>query len=306
MEAYSVGFEDSFHRRLQLALDQRGSRVEAMNFGVAGYATLQEYLVYVRKVRPYSPDLVALGVFVANDINGNSVELERSIHTGAQKVLSRPFLEDGAGWRRMQVDHELSERVFASQLRRSPVHHSILARRSLLVREFLYRSAHLRSRLFGASPPAIPVPPEFEPRRDMSLHVVHACREPAAVTRAWDATAKILARLRDAVRTDGAELVVFNVPAWEEVDPVRLRDVTDRDVELTDLCLEAAPGHERLAGILDELGIPRVDLLPHFRDSLRREGAELFLSDQHWSPTGHQLAAGVVADRLKHLGLVPG
>jgi hypothetical protein len=305
MEAYSVELEDSFHRRLQAAFEEQGRRVEVMNFGVAGYATLQEYLVYLRNVRAYSPDLVVLAFFVANDVNGNSLELERSVHTGVQKLLSRPFLEDGGGWRTMQVDHELSERIFASHLGRSPAPYSMSARRSLLVREFFYRTVPLRRRLFGAPPPAVPVPPEFQPRHDVSLHVVHACREPAAVTRAWEATAKILARLRDAVRADGAEFAVFDVPAWEEVDPVRSREVTERDVELTDLCLADAPGHERLFSILIELGIPAIDLLPHFRKALRSEGAGLFLTDEHWSEAGHELAAGLVADGLAARGLVP-
>ena len=115
-----------------------------------------------------------------------------------------------------------------------------------MARHILRRYARVSGRLSGHRPAPVVTPSNFEPTGDLSYHVVHACEENDAVTRAWATTSLILARLRDTVRSDGAELVVFNVPAWEEVDPEQLRLVTERDAELNRLCLEESPGHLRL------------------------------------------------------------
>lgn len=73
MEGYSVELEDSFHRQLERLGRKDGIDMEVINFGVGGYGTLQEYLVFEEVGKRYNPDLVLLGFFVENDVRNNSI-----------------------------------------------------------------------------------------------------------------------------------------------------------------------------------------------------------------------------------------
>ena len=52
----------------------------------------------------------------------------------------------------------------------------------------------------------------------MSRFGVHFCEETAEITFAWTLTSALLTQLRDEVDANGARLVVFTVPAVEEVE----------------------------------------------------------------------------------------
>jgi hypothetical protein len=73
-DGYTVEFEDLFSEVLKQQLIERtGRNVEVINFGVAGYSTDQELLLYQRKVKLYQPDITIL-MFQDNDVWFNSVE----------------------------------------------------------------------------------------------------------------------------------------------------------------------------------------------------------------------------------------
>lgn len=58
------------------ALD--GLEVDAMNFGVAGFGTAQQYQLLRKRVWPFEPDFVLLGFLSGNDITDNSFALSRN------------------------------------------------------------------------------------------------------------------------------------------------------------------------------------------------------------------------------------
>lgn len=320
MEAYSVDLEDTFHSRLEQLFADEQYRVETINLGVAGYGTLQEYLAYEHHGRHFSPKLVLLAVFIANDVNNNSLELERWIHTGQDQLVARPYLEPTVDWAIAQVDFARAQLLYEQRMRREglttwwPGHRSLLARESAravmmvegkvarAMSRFLDRPPHGDAR--GVADRA--TEQRTEKASPYSLHDVHACEEKPAFTRAWDITARILARLRDAVRRDGAELVVFTVPAVEEVDDgVMERMQAEATATNHRLCLRQAPGYARLAEMVALLGIPYLDLLPDFRSVAKGQGRGLFrMSDEHWGPAGHTLAASRVHRFLLDGGFV--
>jgi hypothetical protein len=140
----------------------------------------------------------------------------------------------------------------------------------------------------------------------MALMGVHYCVEPPEYARAWDATKRILARLREEVDAYGAKLVVVSVSPLEEVSLEYVKAVKTVAAHPERLCLEKAPGQARLSGILAELDIEQVSLLSDFRRAGRDEELDLYMSDRHWNARGHALAAEIVVFELLAHGLLPG
>ena len=116
-------------------------------------------------------------------------------------------------------------------------------------------------------------------------------------TRAWQVTQRLLSRLNSGVADIGAQLVVFSVPSNPSVED-RLQEKLRRRFPPGTICAKEAPGHKRLAQILEEESIPYIELLDTFR-SAAGSGENLFRrSDRHWSEAGHALAAERVAVEL--------
>jgi hypothetical protein len=72
IEARQVALEDSFGARLEAELGECAGRpVEVLAFGVSGYGTAQEYLLYDYRIRAYHPDVVVLALLTGNDLADN-------------------------------------------------------------------------------------------------------------------------------------------------------------------------------------------------------------------------------------------
>ncbi len=298
MEAYSVEFEESFARRLEGFLKDSGRRrVEVINLGVGGYGTLQEYLAFAEEGIRYRPDLVLVGFYVANDVQNNSFDLESQV-SGGIKVRSRPFLEPGGpdDWEITLVDYDGARQRYAQEkMERENELEAFWRERSailLLLEETLERQG-----VGGDGSQALPAGSDVW---------VHACAESPEYTAGWAITGRILARLKRDVEAAGAELVVFTVPAWQEVDPGYMNRVLKATGHPEDYCLPQAPGYDRLAGLLAGQGIVYVDLRPAFQEAEGQADRELFRwSDRHWNAEGNFLAAWEVYRTLDGGGLLP-
>jgi hypothetical protein len=280
MEGYSVNLEDSFHRRLEAVLRGAGYRVEVLNFGVGGYGTLQEYLVFRDSASRYSPGVVLLGFCLANDVRNNSRTLEEKLSLDLGQSF-RPFLLDGSGeWRVSPVDVDEAWRRHEERTGSTPSLADRLFAASHLLR--LARAVAHRIARSGDD--------------HLAIYGVSYCEEPEEYRRAWETTRRILARLRDEVSAAGARLVVFSEPTYRETDPGFAAAV--RSVAGNDSCNVETVATVRLQALLNDLGIPFIDLLPEFRD--RFAGETLFRrSDRHWNPRGDELAASLVGSALQ-------
>lgn len=297
IEAYSVELKDSFAHQLERMIKTSGrSNVEVINLGVGGYGTLQEYLAFAEEGIRYEPDLVLLGFYVENDVRNNSYDLESKAASGL-KVRSRPFLEPGTfdQWEITLVDYEGALQTFEQHRaeQESPLWWEKTGLYLLYV-EGMQRRGKVVSR--GRTI-------EYFLGLDLGVYL---CQESPGYTAAWELTERTLVRLRDDVRAAGAELVVFTVPAYHEVDQDYMRAILNSLDNPSDYCLEEAPGYDRLAGILEQYGIPYVDLLPAFRQSNRFGQRPLFRSaDRHWDAEGHTLAVREVYNALEGEDLLP-
>jgi lysophospholipase L1-like esterase len=72
-EGAFVSLEQSYPLRLKALLDARdpGNHVRVINAGVWGMTTIDEYHLLRDKLLPLRPDVVVVGLFMANDINFN-------------------------------------------------------------------------------------------------------------------------------------------------------------------------------------------------------------------------------------------
>ena len=306
MEADSVKLDDTFHRQVEELARAAGNNVEVINMGVAGYGTLQEYLVFQNIGHLYNPDLVLVGFYDGNDLINNSLELASILTEEGQATNARPFLDlnESARWTITPVDFEGAQRSYAKNKA------ALEAKRNNLTEKLVLLQ------LLTTGIARIPVPeflksqesqqePIVKSHQELALMGVNYCEEPAEYTRAWDATELIFARFKEEVETHGSRLVVFTVPALEEVSLEYMKAVTD-DVAYPDkLCLEEAPGHARLSRILTELDLEQISLLPDFRRVMREDGINLYQSDLHWNPKGHALAAESVVSELIQQGYLP-
>lgn len=306
MEANSVQLGSTFHRKVEELARAVGKNVEVINMGVAGYGTLQEYLVFQHIGHLYKPDLVLVGFFTGNDLINSSLALESILEEEGQVTNARPFLNlnGSTSWKITPVDFQAAQLSYAKNKA------SLEAKRNKLTEKLVFL------RLLSESVARIPVPeflknqegqPEPVNKRDYELALmgVNYCVEPAEFTQAWDTTKRIFTKFKEEVQAYGGELVVFSVPAIEEVS-LEYMQAVNADVTYPDkLCLEEAPGHARLNQILTELDIEHISLLPDFRRVMREDEINLYQSDLHWNPKGHALAAERVVSELISRGYFP-
>ncbi len=304
MEAYSVELDDAFPRRIEQFASENGFDIEVLNLGVGGYGTLQEYLVFREVGKLYKPNLVLLGFYMGNDVTNNSIQLESILNVGSMKVETRPFLDsaDPTTWKITMIDFEGAQRRYSEAKVRQNSWLRKLARQSALLRT-LYGVAvsTVRRHLTTDQPQWSPTD-----RESMYLALLgpNYCQEPPEYTKVWVTTKRILARLKHDVETIGSTLLVFTVPAFHEADFAVMEKLTENAPNPAAICLEEAPGYERLKKILNELDIEFVDLLPDFREVMRDGDNDLFRGDRHWSPEGHGLAAKVVGSHLLEQNLL--
>ncbi|MBM3525705.1 MAG: SGNH/GDSL hydrolase family protein, partial [Alphaproteobacteria bacterium] len=69
--AEEKGVVASIERELVSCPALSGVAIEALNFGVSGYGTAQEYLMLKSRALGYAPDAVVLAVFAGNDLRNN-------------------------------------------------------------------------------------------------------------------------------------------------------------------------------------------------------------------------------------------
>jgi len=81
---WMVALEDTYHKRLESLLNERGYKAEVLGMGVPGYNTIQEYCLIREKALNFDPDLLLLQI-VVNDFE-RTVSI-RTFREGKKLVL---------------------------------------------------------------------------------------------------------------------------------------------------------------------------------------------------------------------------
>jgi lysophospholipase L1-like esterase len=305
MEGYSVELKDSFQKQIEFIAAKEGVELEAINMGVGGYGTLQEFLMYKNFGIKYKPNVVLLGFFLGNDVRNNSLSLESILdnkNNGLYLKRGRPFLDssDERIWKTTQVDFEGGQRRYMSELEKNKT----FIRKSALIQLAFRAANNLDVKIKKAFPDSKNNSESQSSREDKNLAKfgTNYCRELPIYTQAWATTKRILSRLKNEVENSGAILYVFSIPDRYEI--IEKKTKLKKSNRL--MCWKEAPASKRLAGILNELDIGNINLLPHFRNKVNDGPNSLYRRDDgHWNAEGHRIAAELVYSDLKKKGLLP-
>jgi lysophospholipase L1-like esterase len=268
---HGVEGEEAYPRVLERLLDARvPDGVEVVNAGVPGRWVDEYYLELRERSLRLGPALVVVGLFVGNDIDGED----------ARTHVWREVDEQGRPLRIDVEDARVEEGYRVQRVRK--------ARWSLPV----IRDSHLAQLVFDA---ARAVRDEIETPRLKEAAVFaprYAPETEAALARVED----LLLAMRDLCTSHGARLLIVLIPLREQVYPERRRGHEDLDWDKP----------QRLLGeFLDRNAIAWLDLRPAL--AAATDGSPLYFeTDSHWTPRGHAVAAGAIAERILADGVLTG
>ena len=279
--------------QLETQLAGRGLPVRVHDLAVVDYGSAQELMLWREQGAHLGAAITVLALYPANDLANNTLALAGRTLVSPGDYL-RPYL--------VPSPRGGFERRFAhpwrAGLRRASRAFALLESRALafgVARDIRWLApwpapASARSRLRAG----------LAPREELELY-----REPApgsAWAEAWTTTSLLMRAFSDEVRAAGGRFVVLVIPALLEVQEegtsiqldLLARRYAGRGVrELLDWNLP----ERRLAEIFAAEGIEAVSLLDSFRAAAGR-GSALYVSDGHFAPQGHALAAAQLAEAL--------
>jgi hypothetical protein len=264
---------------LENELNTTGSRFEVINGGLAGVGTDYELLFFRREGYKYCPDLVLLAFF-GNDIYDN--------------YRSKDLLNDETA----RIAYEKKGAVAYVK--------GFLAKKSCAYNYLgtvLPRHVPSLSKVLMALGLLSYQPIDDSEGEDLLQYMVFAEEYGAEWEKAWDVTMILISQLDKEVKARGSDLAVFCIPYIDQVDENVWKSKLSRP-EMRERGWVLNKPEQLLAGFLNGLKIPFLELLPHFRRAA--ETAQLYYAkDQHWNVDGHHLAARIIFDWLVKEQLVP-
>ena len=305
---------DSFTEAMHVANDQTfaqvmeknaGGKAEVLNFGVAGFGTVQELLTYREKVRQFKPDIVILAFLSANDMRNNSRPLE-DLYSGSYNT-DRPFprLVGSGTWDIVSPE--------PNPLANNP--YVLFAKRHLTTYRFLWYAKSALQARFASVSPATSTSTPSDPVADTGENVqVYLSRlfmppEEEPFISAWGATEWAIKELQSEAEKDGGKFILVMLPDEPhlEWDPKKALE-TEFSVTLPD-GFDIDYPEKRLKAFSQKEGVAFLDMTPAFRSARDKENLQppffSYPHDGHWTPKGHQLAGETILAYLKDRGLVP-
>jgi len=282
IEAFQVAQSAMFGSVLERELNARAADVgieqsfEVLSFGVSGYSTAQELLALRQHVWQFDPDIVLLAFLPANDVRGNSRELEPDD--------CRPFFD--------RVDGELvpdfsfrDDQVYQYSLtsgyrfKTAVINASRVAQLLYAVRN---RTPTKGSAAEGAS---------------TEVGLDDECFRPPQTDEwesAWVLTERLIEQFDREVSEHGSQLAVAVLTASQQVDPdpAARRAYADR-LGVEDL----GYADRRIAELGERVGFPTIILSEPLGDFAERTGRFVHgfpntaPGQGHWNEDGHREAA---------------
>lgn len=244
---------------------QQHARFEILNFGILGTGPREYEAMLMNVGLRFSPDLVAAGVYVGNDLSldSNTVRLEirfGTLHWLPTRRVSWLSLErDSYLWCFLKTRFEIwknnQDRKKEGSLNSYP---HILSRENFLISE--KRKLSIFQPSFYDSPP-------------------------------WKQAQASLLRMRDASRERGIPFAVIILPTEVQIDGVLWEELFNTFPDLDRTAYDPHLPQKRLVQFLRQNEIPFCNVLELFIGE-GVPGAELYIpSDTHFSTKGNQLTA---------------
>lgn len=300
VEGLQVADSETFTRQMEELFDEQ---VEVLNFGVGGFGTTQAYETYLKKVRPFRPDMVILAFLSANDMRNNSRELELLYNGGTERKM--PFPEKGTDgkWSITPVPEKSSAQ--------NPI--VLFLKRYLVLYRFLWFEKAKLVAVFSEAPKNKPLSASTTASENMSVYLsrlfVPPQKESLHFQEAWEATDWVIGELQATTEADGARFVLVTLPDVVHISPDPRTMLEKEYGQTLPNAFDIDYPEKHLALLARERGFLFLDLTPAFR--AYRDVHQLtspyfsFPHDGHWSPRGHELAAKTIVSYLKDNYLVP-
>lgn len=303
--AFQVPLADSYGEVLEQELNAAGvvdDSWQVVNGGINGFGTDNELLFFRLEGQKYQPDVVVVGMYLANDIYNNSYELETRLGGSGHKPY---FTLDEAGelvLHNYPVPDTDSLSIQAGTFLKKYFQLPRFVAQVLSLRNQSNVPAALKPllELTVGQRGALEVQEQQQQQAEAAdnsaetgerpFRTVSICEEEYAprTEEAWAITRAILLQMQAEVEAAGAELVILSIPAMPQLLP-------PADGE-TWYCNRP---NEELNGFLDEAGIAYLDLLEPFRQHFVEGGEQLYFeTDFHLNVSGHHLAGELLGQYL--------
>jgi hypothetical protein len=279
-EGAFVGLERAYPARMQALLRERAGdgQLRAINAGVWGMTTIDEYHLLADKLLPLAPDRVVLGLFMANDINFNLAHDQRVLHVRAPAWID-------AARQRSALAHFLFLRALAFNARHG------------IVRAERFGSEWSRSRVGLVDDYGLHM--LSYPAGELALYMKRPSR---LADEAFAVLHDVLAQLATLGKRRNFSLVVLLIPTPSSVlgrlailhHPDILYQLRARGVHVTPDQLDFALPTRRVLAICKQLALRCVDPTPQ----LKPLGARAFFArDEHPTAAGHEALARALIGR---------
>jgi hypothetical protein len=297
-EAKQVELDQTFSAVVERRLAEcaaRGDRtIEVLNFGVAGYGTTQELLMFESRASRFAPDLVVLAMLTGNDIRNNSLELQGD---------SKPHfvLRDGELVLDLGFASSLGSRIRTSALGQW-YYETVPHVRLLQVLQEAMLAGKRQGQMERRAEELARAPERgaegFELGLDHQVYLEPA--EPAWAT-AWQVTEQVLLKLRGMVDAAGARFLLVVLSNGIQVHPdeavrqafkeaIGADDLFYPDRRIGDFAATNGIDHLLLAPLLAERAEQTGQCMHGFLQSVPCGG--------HWNAEGHAAAGELIADKI--------
>jgi hypothetical protein len=260
----SVRLEEAYPKVLERLLrGAYGPRIQVVNSAVGGWQPLQYAEYFEHYGYQFDPDLILVGLTIANDPYDESTRVEQM----STAVLGHRLTREAAAGRLIGL------KVFLYD-------HSNLAR-LLLNRGATASPTFIRKQCDDFTPLFLAIQKE-----QMASHLRYSPTQRAKAQTAVNQIRRIR-ELADA----RVPVIVALLPGEDQVN----RALQDRLIDAKDLAkYDFNMPQSMLTDMFGEIGIPTIDLLP----AVRADHRCLYMNDTHWTAEGNELAAAVIFDKL--------
>lgn len=297
-EAKQVELDETFSSVIERRLAEcptRGDReIEVLNFGVAGYGTTQELLMFESRASRFDPDLVVLAMLTGNDIRNNSIELQGP---------SKPHFVERAGELVLDLGFAsgLGSRIRTSALGRW-YYELVPSSRLLQVFQEAMLASKRRGQMERRAEELKQAPEPAAEGFEIGLdHQVYLPPTESAWISAWHVTEQVLLRLRRLVEGAEARFLLVVLSNGIQVHPDEtVRQRFKAAIGATDLFYP----DRRIGDFAAANGIDHLLLAPLLADRARTTGQCMhgFLQSVpcggHWNAHGHAMAGEIIADKI--------
>jgi hypothetical protein len=315
-EAFQVDVRDTFCRVMENKLNACvafvDKKVEVLNFGVAGYATVQELLTLRSRVWDFEPDMVVLAFLPGNDVRDNHPALHQG-PPGAFFILRNgSLLQDNTFFRspafRFKSSYMYQQLV--SLLDRFRLYQFVKkAQRSLLLLFQTVAPGHLPAQTHSAAgktdiPPDAAMPDTAGVQAGSARGLDNQIYYPPASkewVEAWRITEALIRQIHGEVIERGAKFLLVTLTNGIQVHP----DPRERNAFAESLgCDDLLYPDRRIASFAAAHGMQALMLAPIMQNQAEQTQQYLHgfpntrMGAGHWNEKGHRIAGEAIAHYL--------